>query len=75
MLLFSSKRSKSAWCCWVVEVLFIPREMFFGCRVEGMLPRLILVCYKRPNVGIVVLPAVVSVVEVGERDYLENDAQ
>ena len=56
-------------CCQVVELLLVPRELLFGCGVGGMLPWLILVCCKRPNVVIDMLPVVMSVIQVRERDY------
>ena len=75
LLPFLSRISKRAQCCWVVEVLLVPAELCFGVRIVVILPCLMLLHCNSPNVFIVMLPLVVSVLHVWERDYQEYDAQ
>ena len=62
-------RSKKVWCRNVVEVLFVPRELLIACKGGWVVPWLVLVCCKCPNVVRVMLPVVMSVIQVRERDY------
>ena len=52
LLLFVSCQIERAWCCWIVDVLLVPRELLCGCRGWGTFPWLMLVCFNRTNVVI-----------------------